>query len=199
MKHTCKYQRASSSCRDDCSGFVICTRQCYHPSEHFYACRKGRKAKGPVGAGSQTPWSCSTDARSKRALLNCRSHCHSPCNIALQKGVCVLMQEAVKAREAEILRLGQEAGKSRNLDALAFQQRCEGQETLILQLTEQVLSLIHNATCTSANSNLVLQCSACAVRHVMALLQQKDAVDSLLHMPRCGLPHCSCLEAQRYA
>ena len=61
------------------------------------------------------------------------------------------MQEAVKAREREVLRLGQEAGKSRNLDALAFQQRCEGQEALILQLTEQVLFLNHNASCTSIN------------------------------------------------
>ena len=46
----------------------------------------------------------------------------------------------MRAREAEIERLGKEAGRSRNLDALALQHRCEGQESLILQLTEQVLS-----------------------------------------------------------
>ncbi len=48
------------------------------------------------------------------------------------------LQEAVVAREAEIVRLGQEASRSRDVDALALQHRCEGQESLILQLTEQV-------------------------------------------------------------
>ncbi|CAL5228386.1 g11509 [Coccomyxa viridis] len=48
------------------------------------------------------------------------------------------LQEAVTAREAEIIRLGREAGQNRNVDELALQHRCEGQESLILQLTEQV-------------------------------------------------------------
>lgn len=43
------------------------------------------------------------------------------------------------AREAEIARLGKEAGRSRDVDVLALQHRCEGQENLILQLTERVL------------------------------------------------------------
>ncbi len=45
------------------------------------------------------------------------------------------------AREAEIIRLGREAGQNRNVDELALQHRCEGQESLILQLTEQVSPL----------------------------------------------------------
>ena len=40
--------------------------------------------------------------------------------------------------EAEIFRLGEECGRSRNVDAMALQHRCDGQEGLILQLTEQV-------------------------------------------------------------
>ncbi len=107
------------------------------------------EGKGPAGADIRMPRPGSADARCKRALFNCMCHCHHPCNVA--KDVCALMQEAVKAREREVLRLGQEAGKSRNLDALAFQQRCEGQEALILQLTDQVLFLEHTASCTRAN------------------------------------------------
>ena len=50
------------------------------------------------------------------------------------------------AREAEIVRLGKDVGGSRDVDCLALQHRCEGQENLILQLTEQV----HPPACASA-------------------------------------------------
>lgn len=49
------------------------------------------------------------------------------------------LQEGLKVREDEIVRLGKEASRSRNVDALALQHRCEAQECLILQLTEQVM------------------------------------------------------------
>ena len=51
----------------------------------------------------------------------------------------LLLQECLKVREDEIVRLGKEASRSRNVDALALQHRCEAQECLILQLTEQVM------------------------------------------------------------
>ncbi len=54
--------------------------------------------------------------------------------------LCGCMQEAVERREAEIVRLGAEAGGSRDLDVTALQYRSEAQENLILQLNEQVPS-----------------------------------------------------------
>ena len=50
-------------------------------------------------------------------------------------------------REAEIVRLGEEAARrGGNVDAMALQHRCGGQEGLILQLTEQVATLQMLAT-----------------------------------------------------
>lgn len=49
------------------------------------------------------------------------------------------LQEGLIVREDEIVRLGKEASRSRDVDALALQHRCEAQECLILQLTEQVM------------------------------------------------------------
>lgn len=48
------------------------------------------------------------------------------------------LQEAVEKREAEIVRLGAEAGAGRDVDVTALQYRSEAQENLILQLNEQV-------------------------------------------------------------
>lgn len=51
------------------------------------------------------------------------------------------LQEAVEKREAEIVRLGAEAGAGRDVDVTALQYRSEAQENLILQLNEQVRPL----------------------------------------------------------
>ena len=52
------------------------------------------------------------------------------------------LQEAVEKREAEIVRLGAEAGAGRDVDVTALQYRSEAQENLILQLNEQVRPLL---------------------------------------------------------
>ena len=61
----------------------------------------------------------------------------------------------MERREAEIARLGEEAARrGANADAMALQHRCEAQEGLILQLTEQVTSLQMLATATLRCSHL---------------------------------------------
>ena len=56
--------------------------------------------------------------------------------------VLAKMQVAMEMREAEMVRLGEEAARrGGNVDAMALQHRCSAQEGLILQLTEQVTSL----------------------------------------------------------
>lgn len=71
-------------------------------------------------------------------------------NIGLQTCKCyAACQEAVERREAEIVRLGAEAGAGRDLDVTALQYRSEAQENLILQLNDQVpFCLPHACTCT---------------------------------------------------
>ena len=55
----------------------------------------------------------------------------------------------MERREAEIARLGEEAARrGASADAMALQHRCEAQEGLILQLTEQVTSLQMLVTAT---------------------------------------------------
>ncbi len=65
---------------------------------------------------------------------------------------CLYLQEGLKVREDEIARLGKEASRGKNVDALALQHRCEAQECLILQLSEQVVHLIPDrpGTCAKA-------------------------------------------------
>ena len=69
-------------------------------------------------------------------------------------------------REAEIVRLGEEAARrGANADAMALQHRCEAQESLILQLTEQVTSL---QMLTTTIWRYLLTCQPCQSIQSMA-------------------------------
>ena len=82
-------------------------------------------------------------------------------------------------REAEIVRLGEEATRrGANADAMALQHRCEAQESLILQLTEQVTSLQMLTTTiwrTCSPVSLVSQSRAWHGSHPHAMLGLHDS------------------------
>lgn len=61
----------------------------------------------------------------------------------------------MERREAEIVRLGAEAGGSRDLDVTALQYRSEAQENLILQLNEQVPSARHSCNIIAAQTSII--------------------------------------------
>ena len=72
----------------------------------------------------------------------------------------------MEVREAEIVRLGEDAARrGANPDAMALQHRCEAQEGLILQLTEQVALLQMLATTIW---RCLLTCQRCQSTQSMA-------------------------------
>ena len=80
------------------------------------------------------------------------------------------LQDAVTAREAEITRLWKEAGRSRDVDAMALQHRCQGQESLILQLTEQVLTLAVICPLQASNPSKHVNASWCCARATVYII-----------------------------